>query len=178
MGCGGTRVDTTLLPKETKTDTSKSKCLIFGMPNSGQDAFIKSIESCFSNVGNQIESPFIFIEIETDRESRTGWVEQFSLHSHVIASFFFANVKTTSGVLMSVKTINWFRSQLLDQNPPQVVGYVQSPNELNNFSLLKEKLSPGIEASTFNNENASDIQKYIEFISSCAARHPLKRVPV
>ncbi|KAK8893272.1 hypothetical protein M9Y10_021689 [Tritrichomonas musculus] len=172
MGCGTSKVDTTLKEKAPTIQMAKSMCLIFGMPDAGQTNFVKSIQGCFSDIGMK-EGPFVFYLAPTEREYRTSWIEEYDKHERVIASFFFVDVSSVSGVLFSVKTFNWMRSQLIDQPPPHIVGLVRDQNELNNFSLLKEKLSPGIGVSTFNDLNPSDIQKYIEYITGCAARQTI-----
>lgn len=172
MGCGTSKVDTTLKEKEPVIQMTKSTCLIFGMPDSGQRSFVESIQGCFSDIGMK-EGPFLFHQAPTERENRATWVEEYDNHQRVIASFFFVDVSSVSGVLFSIKTFNWFRSQLIDHAPPHIVGLVRDQTQLNNFSLLKEKLAPGIGVSTFNDLNPGDVQKYIEYITGCAARQTI-----
>ena len=38
---------------------------------------------------------------------------------------------------------------------------------------MKEKLPPGVEASTFDENNQSDVQKYLEFIIGSVAKHTM-----
>ncbi|OHT11632.1 hypothetical protein TRFO_03826 [Tritrichomonas foetus] len=172
MGCGPSKVDTKLQVRQKNTESTKSTCLVFGMPDCGQDVFISSIEKCFHSVGGSYQSPFLFAQIPSEREARPSWIDEYSKHQRVIASFFFVDISSPAMVLLSVKVINWMRSQLVDQSPPNIVGYVRNQKETNNFTLLKEYLPPNIEASTFNDAVASDIPKYVEFITSCVAKHP------
>lgn len=171
MGCNGSKSQVVNQDKARIGDTTKSTCLIFGMPDSGQTIFIKSIEKCFYSVGGFNQTPFSFIPVPTSREKRKGWIDEYTNHPRVIASFFFVDISSPASVLLSVKTLNWMRSQMVDLTPPHVVAYVKNPKDMINFTTLKEYLAPGVEASTFNDTNSTDIQKYVEYVTGCAAKH-------
>ncbi|OHS95274.1 hypothetical protein TRFO_02282 [Tritrichomonas foetus] len=170
MGCGHSK--DVVRPKEKFGETEKQTVLIFGMPDSGQSVFIKMIEKCFVNAGGFNQNPFVFTAVSTDREDRKNWINEYTTQPNVIASFFFVDISTPAAVLLSVKTLNWMCSQMAEgQDPPHVVGLVRNPKESNNFTQLKDYLAHGVEANTFNDNNQADIQKYVEYINACAAKH-------
>lgn len=171
MGCSGSKEDTQSQNRATIMDTAKSTCLIFGMPDSGQTIFIKSIEKCFYSVGGFNQTPFIFHAVDTSRASRDKWIQEYTNKPRVIASFFFMDISSPGAVLLSIKTLNWMRSMMVDITPPHVVAYVKNPKDMINFTTLKDYLAPGVEASTFNDTSPSDIQRYVEYVTGCAAKH-------
>ena len=169
MGCGSSKE--TVKPREKFGETEKQTLLVFGMPDSGQNVFIKMIEKCFVNTGTFNQNQFVFYAVPTDRSDRENWVKEFTEQPNVIGSFFFVDVSSTASILLSVKTLNWMISQMGDQDLPHVVGLVKNPKESTNFTQLKEYLPPEIESSTFNDNNAQDIQKYVEYVNNCASKH-------
>lgn len=173
MGCGPSKKDETRKKKTRNLldDQNKSQVLVFGMPDSGHSNFIKAIEKYFYPVGGFNQNPFVFTAVPTDRASRSTWVECYSSPPKVITAFFFADVSSPASVLLSIKTFNWLRSQIIDNNPqPQIVACAKNPKQMTNFTMLKEHLPAGIEASTFNEQIQTDIQKYVEFITGSAVK--------
>ena len=172
MGCGGSRTDVTKRKtRQPLNEQSKSSILVFGMPDSGQTVFIKSIEKCFYSVGGFNQNPFAFVAVPSDRESRRTWLAEYEKQPRVVASFFFVDVSSPASVLLSVKTANWLRSQLgKDDAQPHLIACVKNPKEMTNFTSLKEMLAPGVEVATFNDQTQSDIQRYVEYISASAVK--------
>ena len=171
MGCGTSVAPPQSQPAKYVLTEMKSTCLVFGMPDSGQDIFIKSITNCFTGLGGPNRIPFSFIQVPSNREDRLNWVSQFQNHPRVIMSFFFVNVKSESQMLVSLKTLNWFRSQIQDIASIYPVAYAKTASEIAIFMKLKELLGNSIEISTFNEENPSDIRIYAEHITSCLAKN-------
>lgn len=172
MGCGASRTDVNKRKtRQPLGEQNKSTILVFGMPDSGQTVFVKSIEKCFYSVGGFNQNPFSFVAVPSDRESRRTWASEYENQPRVVASFFFVDVSSPASVLLSVKVVNWLRSQLRQEDPqPHVVACVKNPKEMTNFTQLKENLAPGIEVATFNDQTQSDIQRYVEYISASAVK--------
>ena len=174
MGCGASKIDTKLpAPEKKSSSSSKATCLIFGMPDSGQEAFVSAMKDCFQKIGGHLENLFFFIVVPSERSYRPNWAKEYSNHTKVVASFFFADLTSNASILLSIKSYNWLRSQLVDRTPPNIVGHVKTEKETSNFMTMKEKLPPGVEASTFDENNQSDVQKYLEFIIGSVAKHTM-----
>ena len=172
MGCSTSSPQINQYNAQLPTQTIKSTCLVFGMPDSGQEQFVSSIENCFSSISGKHELPFECVIASTDRSDRASWIDEFSNHKRVIVSFFFVNISSKSNVLCSIRTLNWLRCQLTDKNTLFPVALVKTDEDLQNFQYLKDVLGEGVDVSTFNDENQSDSRIYAEHIISYVANHP------
>ena len=171
MGCGASNDRNPLYVTQTPVQTIKSTCLIFGMPDCGQESFVSSIANCFNSISGGREIPFECVIVDSDRSQRANWINEFSNHKRVIISFFFVDVTSKANVLSSVRTLNWLRCQIPSQNALFPVAYVKTDEDIQNFQYLKEVLGDSIEVSTFNDENPSDSRIYSEHIISYVANH-------
>ena len=172
MGCtSSSAVTTAKKNREIANDQNKSTILIFSMPDSGADVFVKTLEKCFQSVGAFNQPPFVFKTVPNARSSRGEWLKEYDESSRVVAAFFFADVSSESSVLLSAKVYNWMRSQL-DENQaePRLVACAKTPKELANFQFLKDTLPPGCDPATFNDQQPGEVQKYAEYIAGCAVR--------
>lgn len=171
MGCGAS--GTTTRPKgrarDAQQDQNKCSILVFGMPDSGQAVFLKAMEKCFHAVGAFGQNPYVFVSVPSDRASRPNWPKEYERDQKVICAFFFADISSEAGILLSVKVANWLRAQVAQNYPePRIVAYVKNPREIANFQFLKENMSPSVEPTKFNDEPA-DIQSFAEYIQKSAA---------
>ena len=172
MGCGSSSDHVNTYVTQAPIQPVKSTCLIFGMPDSGQDLFVNSIENCFASISGGREVPFEFVVVGSDRNERSEWLNEFSKHKRVIISFFFLDISSRANVLNSVRTLNWLRCQIDSQHALFPVAYVKTDEDIQNFQQLKEILGESVEVSTFNDENPSDSRIYSEHIISFVASHP------
>ena len=172
MGCGSSSDHVNTYITQTPVQTIKSTCLIFGMPDCGQDLFVNSIENCFNSISGGREIPFEFVVVGSDRSDRLEWLNEFSRHKRVIISFFFLDISSRANILNSVRTLNWLRCQIANQHSLFPVAYVKTDEDIQNFQQLKDILGEGVEVSTFNDENPSDSRIYSEHIISFVASHP------
>ena len=158
-------------PREKFGEAEKKTCLVFGMPDSGQTAFIKSVEKSFSSTSGFNQTNVAFLAVSTDRVERVNWVSQYTSNPNCIASFFFVDVTSPSSALLSLKTLNWMISQMGDIEKPLVVGYVKTQNHSINFKTLKDYLDPEMATDQFHETNQADVARFIEYISKCIANH-------
>ena len=163
MGCGPSKETTK--KKNNITEIKCSTCLVFGMPECGQSNFVKTMEKHFGNIG-YFDQTFSFVIVPPQRDKRVEWVDQYS-QPRVIASFFFADISSQAEALLSIKTLNWLTSQLVEQEPPFIVGYIKSQKDESNFAFLKRSLSLKYESSTFLEKDEANIQKFIDYINKC-----------
>jgi hypothetical protein len=169
MGCGGSSASSTKPQKNAQAETPKDACLIFGMPDSGQSAFAKSMERSF-HTDSFTQSPYQFVPISSSRESRSSWLLEYENRPKVVCSFFFPDLTSASSVLFSVRTLNWMKSQLGKTPPPRVIGFIKNAKDVTNFELLKSYLEPDSDTMTYSDGNQADIQKCVEYVQRCAAR--------
>ena len=172
MGCtSSAAVKTVKKNRDTSNDQNKSTILVFGMPDSGADVFVKTLEKCFHSVGGFNQPPFVFKAVATQRYARSDWPKEYEQSGRVVAAFFFADVSSEWQAIFSAKVYNWLRSQLTEeQAEPRIVACAKNAIELANFQFLKETLPPGSDPATFNEQQPGEIQKYVEYISGCAVR--------
>lgn len=170
MGCGHSKNEA---PKtrEKFGESEKLTFLVFGMPDSGQTPFIKTMEKSFSNTGGFNQNSVNFIAVSTDRSDRKNWVDEYTNQTNVIGSFFFVDVSSPSSALLSVKTLNWMMSQIDDKEPPLVVGYVKTQNHSINFKTLTDYLPPELQTDQFIETNQQDVQRLIDYVAKCISKH-------
>ena len=163
MGCGPSKE--TAKKKNNITEIKCSTCLVFGMPECGQSIFVKTMERYFGNLGN-FDQTFSFVIVPPQRDRRAEWINQYS-QPRVIVSFFFADISSQTAILLSIKTLNWLTLQLVDQNPPFVVGYSKNQKDDGTFTFLKSNLSSIYESSKFLETDQDNIQRFIDYINKC-----------
>jgi hypothetical protein len=144
-------------------DGPKDACLIFGMPDSGQSTFAKTMERSFT------QSPYQFVPVSSSRDSRSSWLLEYENRPKVVCSFFFPDLTSASSVLFSVRTLNWMKSQLGKTQPPRIIGFIKNAKDVTNFELLKTYLEPDVDAITYSDGNQADVQKCVEYVQRCAA---------
>ena len=174
MGCSSSNDVYNPYVLQKQVQTVKSTCLIFGMPDSGQEEFVYSINNFFNSICGGKEVPFESVIVGTDRSDRVNWLDEFGKHKRVIASFFFIDISSKSSILYSVKTLNWFLCQVPKENPVFPVALAKTEEDLQNFQYLKEIAGNDIEISTFNDENQSDSRIYSEHIISYVVNHQVQ----
>lgn len=170
MGCGSSSdIINTSLPM-SMVRSIKSTCLVFGMPDSGQETFVTAIEKCFASISAMKELPFEFYVASTDRLDRVTWIDEYQKHSRIIISFFFADISSKASILASVRTLNWLRCEIPPKTNLFAIVLINNDKDIEAVNYLKSLLGDSIEFSTFNEDNPNDVRIYVEHIIGLVAQ--------
>jgi hypothetical protein len=137
------------------------------MPDSGQTVFVKALEKHFQNADTFNQSPYAFVTVPSTREDRASWMLEFENRPKVLCSFFMPDISSPASLMLSVKTLNWMKSQMGNYGQPHVVAIIKNAKEQGNFATFQQLLDSSSEIGTFRDGNQPDIQKYAEIVAKC-----------
>lgn len=164
MGCGGSVVGNRGKSQKKKLNPQiKATCLIFGMPDRGQQQFADSLNKTFMTTAfSQIS--YSFNVIDSSRMARKNWPKQYTQNENVFISFFFPDFSSPGQTLLSIKSFNWLLSQLKEEPKPIVIAKAKNPKEKPNFNSFQDQLPKDIEVYVPVDNGMEDAKKYYEYI--------------
>lgn len=149
-------------PKVNKTNQTKINILAYGLPDCGQQTFVEQMSKHFSS-SSYSQTTFIFTNVDSTRSERNKWPQIYNETNNVLCVFFFCDVSTSGQVLLSLKSLNWLISQLVDSKPPIVVAKVKKAHDPN-FIYLKEQCS--ITPLQYVEGSNNDITQFVEVVNN------------
>ena len=170
MGCLSSKPDNGKGPKERLGQSIPLSCLLFGLPDSGQIPFSIQMKKQFSQVGNFSTISYNFINIDSNREYREKWIEEFTKNPNVYLTYFFADISSNGSALLSIKTYNWLKSQMDDNIPIKIVCVIRKAKDTTILSFLQENLGKSDEIMTISESQPNDLAKFIDLISNLSEK--------
>jgi uncharacterized protein (DUF2126 family) len=137
------------------------------MPDSGQPVFVKALDKHFQQADAFNQSPYTFVPVPSARDSRSGWIQEFQNRPKVLCAFFLPDISSPASLILSVKTLNWMKSQLSEGAAPHVVAIVKNAKEQGNLATFQQLLDSSVEVGTFRDGNPADLQKYVDIVANC-----------
>jgi hypothetical protein len=172
MGCGPS-VDKKSNKKKKNDRLStqlKYTCLIFGMPDCDQSQAQDLLSKTFmSSAFSQLS--YSFVSKGTSRSDRIQWPAAYKEYEKILLTFFFADVSTPGSVLLSIKCLNWFRSQINGNSEPIVVVRARTQREQPNIQTLQEKFPVGIELIILNGNNPQEMHKIVQRVNQAIQKN-------
>ncbi|EAY08921.1 hypothetical protein TVAG_464690 [Trichomonas vaginalis G3] len=167
MGCGGSVVDRKKNKKKNLNPQTKATCLIFGMPDRGQQAFADLMNKTFMTTAfSQIT--YSFVVVDSSRISRKGWPKQYTQNDNVFISFFFPDFSSPGASLLSLKSLNWLNSQLKDQPKPIVIAKAKNAKEKPNLNTFQNQLSKDVTVYIPIDNGVEDTKNYYEYVKNAS----------
>ena len=163
MGCGPS-VDKKGAKKKKNDRLSsqlKYTCFLFGMPDCDQNSTQELLSKTFMTTAFS-QLSYAFVAQGTSRFDRANWASAYTEDVKCLLSFFFVDLSSPGSVLLSLKTLNWFLSQIPDKEKPVVVAKVKNQKQQPNLQTLQETITPGLELLVLNGNNQQETQKIIQ----------------
>lgn len=172
MGCGPSVDKKTNKKKKNERLSTQLKytCLIFGMPDCDENQAQELLSKTFMSTAFS-QLTYSFVAKGTSRADRVQWPAAYKEYEKILLTFFFADVSTPGSVLLSLKCLNWFTSQIDNTIKPVVIARARTQKEQPNIQALQENFPEGLELIVLNGNNAQEMQKIVQRVNQAIQKN-------
>lgn len=170
MGCGGSVVDRKKTKQKKLNNQVKATCIIYGLPDRGQQAFADSMNKTFMTTAfSQIT--YNFLVADSSRMARKQWPKLITENENTFITFYFPDLSTPGQTLLSLKSLNWLLTQLKPEDPkPIIIARAKNAKEKPNLLTFQERVPSDLTVYLPIDGGIEDTKKYYEMVNTASER--------